>query len=54
MTTEEKIKWLENNQPENVAEINTLRKKLVPPILPDRHVLGKPSKHWQNRGRSSN
>jgi len=54
MTNEAKLRWIEANQPRNTTAINALRKRLGLPLLPEWDYIGKPSKNWQNRGRSSN
>jgi hypothetical protein len=54
MTTEQKLRWIEVNQPTNTVAINALRKKLGLPLVPEWDWIGKPAKNWVNRGRSSN
>ena len=57
-TEEERLSWLEANQPRNAVAINALRAKLgKKEIEKEPKELGfriTPYYHWQNRGRSSN
>ena len=54
MTTEQKLRWIELNQPTNTVAINALRKKLGLPLVPEWDYIGKSAKNWVSRGRSSN
>lgn len=64
MSPEERLKWLEANQPRNLAAINAVRAQLGLELVkaaekkayiePVWRLRTEPYHHWQNRDKSSN